>query len=182
MSTRACVAYKTEDGWKGVYSHFDGYPMGLGKKIWDILHAKFIGNTGKTGVENTGDVKSAIQSFIEIYINGHRGGWSAFGEVCYCHDPAFVMRDGVHESVVTSNNPDPLFMEYVYILNPEDATMIILAHRGKEKHGPPRKEPERLPDGTVDYGHCVYWHEEIGTVNLASQWTEPDWEKLQTNE
>jgi hypothetical protein len=79
-----------------------------------------------------------------------------FGKVCYCHDAAFVMRDGVPDSRLTSDNPDSLFIEYVYILDPEPATMTVLAHRGQSRPGPVKDTPERLPDGRVDYGHCVY--------------------------
>lgn len=38
MFTRGCVAIKTDDGWKGVYNHWDSYPTALGKDLWDHLH------------------------------------------------------------------------------------------------------------------------------------------------
>lgn len=37
MSTRGCVAVKQQQGFKGVYNHYDSYPEGLGKDIWDYL-------------------------------------------------------------------------------------------------------------------------------------------------
>ncbi|KXA90372.1 hypothetical protein AKJ61_00800 [candidate division MSBL1 archaeon SCGC-AAA259B11] len=37
MSTRGCVAIKREDGWEGIYNHFDSYPTGLGADLWERL-------------------------------------------------------------------------------------------------------------------------------------------------
>src|SRR5262245_40639553 len=119
MSTRACIAYierpedESADRWRGVYSHFDGYPTGLGAKLWDVIRTQFLFNTGHTGVANSGAVENALTSFIAVYIKGHPAGWSVFDDVCYCHDPDFVLRDGVRDGLITSEAPDPLFIEYV---------------------------------------------------------------------
>jgi len=37
MGTRSIVAIPEGDGWKGRYVHWDGYPMGVGKNIWNIV-------------------------------------------------------------------------------------------------------------------------------------------------
>lgn len=37
MSTRGAVAWGNLDSWTGLYNHFDSYPSGLGKDVWDKL-------------------------------------------------------------------------------------------------------------------------------------------------
>jgi hypothetical protein len=44
MSTRAIIAVGTQRHWEGVYHHWDGYPSGLGKTLFD--YAKWIGQLG----------------------------------------------------------------------------------------------------------------------------------------
>jgi len=34
MSTRSFIAIKKEDGYEGIYCHFDGYPEGVGKILY----------------------------------------------------------------------------------------------------------------------------------------------------
>jgi hypothetical protein len=182
MSTRACIAHKDSgpDKWVGVYSHWDGYPSWLGKEIWKVLQTQFIGNKGKIGVGNKGDVSNAIRSFIQVYIKGHMGGWSSFDTECYCHSPEYVMRDGVRSGKITSGDPDPLFLEWVYILDPEKKTMTILASKAKPKYKENPKIKSTAPvkkDGYWDYGHCAFKHEIVEIVDLTAG--EPDWKKIE---
>ncbi len=37
MSTRGAVAWGNLEHWKGIYNHFDSYPGGLGKDVWDRI-------------------------------------------------------------------------------------------------------------------------------------------------
>jgi hypothetical protein len=189
MATRGAIAYKEGDGWIGIYQHWDSYPRHLGKEIWRVLHEKFIGQRGRPGVQNSGDVKNALKSFIEIYIKGHPSGWSIFDEECFCHSPEFVMRDGVSESKITSKENDPLFIEYVYIIAPEDEAMYILANKSiSDKSGKVLKEPVALPEkanewgNAFNYGHCAYRHELIAKIDLRPEALEPDWEKIENRE
>lgn len=193
MSTRACIAYPSKSKkWEGVFSHWDGYPSGLGKDIWDILHEKFIGNKGKFGVMNSGDETNAIEAFIQIYIKGHLGGWSSFGRECYCHSPEFIMRDGKGKNIIDGKKGDPLFIEYVYILDAKKKEMIILTSKDYSDN-PEYRIGERLDEekakaekeivGTnewgaiVDYGHCVYGYQLLTVIDLLGK--EPDWEKIE---
>jgi hypothetical protein len=195
MSTRAAVAYSPKDkkgpeDWVGVYSHFDGYPSGLGKKIWDLIHSKkYLGNDlHEIGSVRETKPEDVIQAFINVMIKGHKGGWSSFGEKCYCHDPSFVIRDNSSEEDETDMrldsrvNPDPLFMEYVYILNPMRKTMTILESKHKpedkyEKKEVSDKPAKLLKDGYWDYGHCQVKHQLLAVVDLMGK--EPKWEELQ---
>jgi hypothetical protein len=86
----------------------------------------------------------------------------------------------VDEQHITSDSPDPLFIEWVYIIDPASATFHVLAHNGKSNPANARCVGESCRpdgDGRWDYGHCVYWHELVGHFPLNG--TAPDWEKLE---
>ena len=155
MSTRSILgSISNEKGkkWEGVYCHWDGYPTNRGSQIWDILHKQFINNEGDIGVQNTSNITGKINAFLKIYVDGHKGGWSSFPDQCYCHDPSFVMRDGVHENLINDKGAKDSWCEYAYILDPEKATMTI---------------------------YCSYksWTKPIAVVDLLGK--EPDWKKIE---
>lgn len=76
MSTRAVIARvlpEVEGGFKGVYHHSDGYPEGLGKHLWGLVHGQFAGR---------------LPAMLTYLIDQHSAGWSCLlGEAreCYCH-------------------------------------------------------------------------------------------------
>ena len=41
MATRACIAMPKGKSWVGVYSHWDGYPTGLGDVLWNLLAHRY---------------------------------------------------------------------------------------------------------------------------------------------
>jgi hypothetical protein len=81
---------------------------------------------------------------------------------------------------ITSENPDPLFIEWVYVIDPEHRTVDILAHVSDEKtDGPVRMgSPVLRSDGYWDYGHCACKHIKIARISLDGR--EPDWNLLQS--
>jgi len=86
----------------------------------------------------------------------------------------------VEELQITSENPDPLFIEWVYIIEPHSETFHVLSHAGQTK--PKGKSLlgescHRDSNGRWDYGHCVYWHEQFGFFHICGP--EPDWEALE---
>lgn len=172
MSTRSCLAYKTKDGWQGTYCHWDGYPTNRGKQIWKILMRDFVMNRGKLGIANKGD--TALQSFVEIYINGHKGGWSAFPDECYCHSPAFVMRDGKRkDALMTEKTADALFIEWIYVIDADNKKLIIYTngrakgeHTEKVKGGRSRSSPN-------------YKHYLVAEIDINPDTKEPNWEKIE---
>lgn len=104
MGTRAAVAYPWGDGWKGVYSHFDGYPTGLGMGLFDLYHNEF----GESAV-----------AMIEGIIKANPQGYSFAGELATAYDK------GDHEMISTckcatgdNSKCDPLFIEWAYVLSP----------------------------------------------------------------
>lgn len=182
MSTRGCIARATDTGWRGRYQHFDSYPEGLGEEIWRVLHARFGGDA---------------EAFLRYAVDQHPGGWSSFPKQCYCHDPAFVARDGsavddpeqvsdIHEhGGRCTPDCDPLFIEYVYALSP--TTLFVYAHRSMpaqlyraDSAARPGHAHIARPDGYVDYGHCAYRHVLLGAFALRG--AEPSWSELSNRE
>lgn len=175
MSTRGCMAVKTEYGWRGIYHHWDSYPSSLGKELWDFIK--------QSGVEAITDV-----------IKQHPGGFSSFPSECYCHsefaerdgscaeDSPFYREDAPCGIKDSRDNPDPLFMEWVYVIDPNEHTMTILTSQGDIKtEGEPRSGgPVKRDDEYWDYGNCAFRHVEVAKVDLDGD--EPDWEKMEGGE
>lgn len=78
MATRAVIA-RTTDGinFKGTYHHWDGYPTGLGVRLFELLKGRFKNNVGR---------------MLTFIIDTHSGGWSTLNPSsetnkmeCYCH-------------------------------------------------------------------------------------------------
>lgn len=172
MSTRSCLAYKTKTGWQGTYCHWDGYPTNRGKQIWEILMQQFILNRGKLGIANKGN--TALQAFVDIYIKGHKGGWSAFPTECYCHSPEFVMRDGIRDwTFQTDKTADPLFIEWVYVIDIENKKLIIYTGaRAKGEH------TDKAVDGrswkSLNYKHYI-----VCELDINPDAKEPNWEAIE---
>ena len=85
------------------------------------------------------------------------------------------------EQHVTSDNPDPLFIEWVYVIDPDSETLHVLAHNGQARRTVPLDPGEwcrKEPNGGWNYGHCIYWHELAGSFPLNGP--EPHWEALET--
>jgi len=178
MSTRGCIAERKGDHWEGVYQHSDSYPTWLGKTIWKTIHEKYKGDA---------------QKFINFAIHKHDGGWSSFPEICYCHGK-FAKRDGTKpgqkEGVIrgcecnnkpykSSNkdkdNPrcDPLFIEWIYVLDPIYQKMAIFYHKGEHE-----KENCKLEN----HYNCnyVYRHHLASVIDLMGE--EPDWKVVECGE
>ena len=172
MSTRSCLAYKTKDGWEGCYCHWDGYPTNRGLQIWKIIMQKFVLNKGKIGVVNDGS--TALRAFVDIYIKGHKSGWSSFPDECYCHNPEFVMRDGVKDAIETDKTTDALYIEWVYVIDPENKKLIIFTHgraKGTHKEGPGK-------DGSM-WDSPNYAHYLVCEIDINPDAKEPDWKEIE---
>jgi len=178
MSTRAAIAFKTEEGWSGVYSHWDGYPTSLGARIWDTIMKEFILNKGEIGIANDGS--RSLQSFVDVYIKGHRGGWSSFPETCYCHDPEFVMRDGdkTQEEFMDQDHSDPLFIEWVYIIDPDMKTLTVLTH-GRSKGLEHNKVVDKKTGEVRKWDSPKYAHYPVVVLSLNPDIAEPNWEAIE---
>jgi hypothetical protein len=141
VSTRAAIARKTNNGWVGVYHHSDGYPTGLGAFLWERLKSSYAGD---------------IERFLRETVDAHPAGWShimdghiltpvpsghalradpvGYGPACYCHTyaeaqyPENIIRGCECENPrVKEPSCDPLFIEWVYVFDPDARTMTVLA-------------------------------------------------------
>lgn len=247
MSTRGCVAFGTPEKWRGVYNHFDSYPTGLGREVWERAIVNLASPANPRGllvwrdkVLNFDDWRAYLAGGICEYcgkpagqphsINGlicaHAGGARPLAELereyldKYGPLPAWKDRAGellkmaqehwqIGENVRATGYPDPdakyhqhneggarkqqlterrcdpLFIEWIYIIDPDRQEMHVVAHRdvtpkGYKESIRPGNNHKRLPDGSVDYGHCVYKHVLIKTFDLTKD--EPAWEKLEQEE
>ena len=61
MSTRGVIARQQGDSFQGRYHHWDSYPSGLGKALWELTHCQFKGN---------------LDGMLHILIDEHPAGWS----------------------------------------------------------------------------------------------------------
>jgi hypothetical protein len=118
MSTRAVIARTipdVSDGFKGVYHHFDGYPTGLGKHLWELLHTKFGGR---------------LKPMLRLLIDAHSAGWSTLmsdnGQPeCYCH-PKRKRRKRELLGNWFTNEIIESDIEWVYAFNEAERCLLVL--------------------------------------------------------
>lgn len=222
MSTRGCVAVGNEKEYKGVYNHWDSYPSGLGKDVWDMIQERGIREVAE-GILQYGDWREYVNIGVCEYCGkkvGQPHSISIFGvgdrdtkekiEKYWRGMPwAAEKPDQVEDSIkgdlkmldniaktgypdpeakrhshgkgakdqMTEKNADPLFIEWVYILDPERGTIIVLCHRSDDvTSGEIRGEPIVRKDGYTDYGHCAYRH--IKLCELSVNGKEPEWDNI----
>jgi hypothetical protein len=137
----------------------------------------------------------------DIFIASNKGGETAvmggiFGTATKGYpDPEakFHSHNDLNEIVeqqITSDNSDPLFIEWVYILDPEANAIHVLTHEScpktklkkpleTEPDGSTREYVRKLSGGRYHYGHCVYRHALRATVTFDKK---PDWEAIECGE
>lgn len=177
MSTRGAVAIKTETGWRGVYNHFDSYPEGLGKDVWDHL---------KTQVDSLKDFATKLLETDDWrnYLGGglcEYCGKRGLGQP-HTINGTIIGKDGIPDpeakdhmhgdlgDKITNDNNDALFIEYVYVIDVDEKTMTILTNvrlEGTTEVTHPNRETYDSPN---------YGHSKVVTVSLDGD--EPDWEAL----
>ena len=131
MSTRATIARQTEgDAFVGRYSHWDGYPSGVGIGILRALN-HFGLTEGK-----------------KVLLDDHTAGWSNVASCdwtqeigfiegidapnrdrpqCYCHGD----RNEEEWAVDSVEDKDNVFIEWAYVFNESDDTLIVYKHEGQ---------------------------------------------------
>jgi hypothetical protein len=81
---------------------------------------------------------------------------------------------------ITSDNPDPFFIEWVYVIDQQRRTVTVLTSQHKDN--PASKfslhlVPVRRQDGFWDYGTCVCRH--VPVCEFPIDGPEPDWESIE---
>lgn len=135
MSTRAVIARKTGETWEGVYHHFDGYPTGLGRALYDLLHPLASSDT--------------LHRQVAVLVDEHRGGWSSiigadwsltpgFDEhrrwddpsprrpSCYCHGDR---SQGPYRLLTPEDDSGT---EFAYVIDTNTATMEVFERKWED--------------------------------------------------
>ena len=123
MSTRSVVARQRGDGFKGRYIHLDGYPSGVGARLYELCNT--------LGAEQT----------LKVLTEDHYG-WSSIHQSDQLnsgyHDARFELVDGIGIAYTTLDSlisPDEWIMsdgddwgtEYAYAIAPDVGTMSVFA-------------------------------------------------------
>ena len=183
MSTQGAIVRTTGNStFKGVYHHWDSYPSGLGRTLWEMYHGFF---------------KRDCQAMIKYLIDDHPAGWSTIndsdfnlpagyqgmdkdpdtycGPECYCHGGR---SDGPRE--VNDQNASGCGIEYVYHLD-EGPSLVILSsyHQDGEKmigaFGSGDPDGEKMI-GAFGSGDPDATWKELARLPLFGE--EPDWKAL----
>ena len=131
MSTRSVIA-RGEDSyrWEGRYHHSDGYPDGLGARLYEIYQGHF---------------QKDLKAMLKFLIDDHPAGWSTIlncnfdkpagfypwpddmdwsdpktwpGPRCYCHGQR-------NHEPMTIRPDDPIGCVYAYIIQPDGAVQVL---------------------------------------------------------
>lgn len=233
MSTRGCVAIIEGDTWRGIYNHFDSYPTGLGKELWEYLHqdgldihefangllryddwrnfrgggvCEYCGKVGKGQPHSISGVicirdeyktKGQMRDYYQA-LPGWQGRddevnqmiereWQIRGNIKrtgYPDPETLYHQHGELADKITSDNADPLFIEWVYALDPVSKTMSIFSGISVPKlnggqHGTfiEASTIQRL-DGTIEKTPAYYYvHKLVAVVKLDGE--EPNWEDIE---
>jgi len=203
MSTRGCVAIGTPEHWVGVYNHFDSYPTGLGRELWEHLEGedlqKFASELlkydewrhylnkgvcpycGKKGVGHPHTIRGDVYGFDSPFFKRSELPEEIRRNIEETGYPDPEVKWHKHASLddkITSDSPDPLFIEWVYVVEPEARMIHILTSvLVEDTWDRPVKTPEKLEGNVWDYGHCKCKHELVKSVSLDEP--EPDWEEIE---
>jgi hypothetical protein len=174
MSTRGCVAVGSKDSWSGIYQHDSSYPTWLGKALWEILireqlAGKSLADIGEE-ILRFDDFRNYLSGGVCKYCGKIAGQpHSIRGDVyTKAHDPlfsGFADPDALHHehndlhenNRITSANPDPLFIEWVYVIDAPANAVHVLASKGVGEGKSHRWIHECIATLTFD-GSVPDWH------------------------
>lgn len=178
MSTRSAIAYTHGDGWRGQYVHSDGYPTVRGAEVYDYLKTN-----GFAAYKNLIDTHTAGLSWMPapdedphdtpgtkpVTSFSPDTGTKYGNGACY----ASWGRDGVDTpgEYMTDQNNDPLFIEWVYVADP-NGTLTIFASRKTDRMI--TREGYNGPYETEAWEHYPVW---------SGRWDgdEPDWAAIENS-
>ena len=205
MSTRGCVAIARGDGWQGVYNHSDSYPIGLGKKLWGHLQGKDLKQFAKE-LLSYGDWREYLNGGVCEYCGKKAGQPHSISGVIFMGEPfspeiqrnldrtgyrdpkAKYHEHGEGETdQMTDQTADPLFIEWVYVLDPGSGLVTVFGNGTAAELMPGQHGTWSNPmgmqelDGTVKQFGGHYWvHVLVSQFSVHGP--EPDWERIECGE
>jgi hypothetical protein len=79
MATRGCIGRKTENGTLEMrYHHFDSYPSGLGKSLYEIYNGHF---------------QQDLPKMMSFLVDEHPAGWSTIKDCDFSLAPGYMFHD-----------------------------------------------------------------------------------------
>ncbi len=201
MSTRGCVAIKTKEGWEGVYNHSDSYPTCLGQEVFEYLKGKGVDGLKKFAEDllKYDDWRNYLAGGKCEYC-----GQSGFGQPHSISGVLFIKPEGMprndqdreiekninetgfpdpmakwhmHGDLgahLTHDDSDPLFIEWVYVIDAENQKMLIYTHgraKGTHKEGP-RRDGQKWESPN-------YTHYFVCELDINPDAKEPNWEAIE---
>ena len=206
MGTRGCVAIAQGDGWRGVYNHWDSYPMELGKELWAHLQGKDLRQFAED-LLRYGDWREYLNGGTCQYCGQQAGQPCSISGVIFSlgvpsdkhtlevqrniartgypdPDAKYHQHSTAADGQMTDQDADPLFIEWVYVVALTNGHVTVLANTttNELKEGQPGYwcEPStlRLLDGsTTLHGGHYYIHEPVAQFEVHGP--EPDWDRIQ---
>ena len=192
MSTRGSVAWRENGKVVGVYNHFDSYPTSLAVDVWDAAHddGGLLALVAK--LQAVGDWRELESMGVCKYCGKKTGQpHSICAElVMRTPDPAIEYLDpdcnqhkhGAGKADQFDPFIDPLFMEWVYLLDPERNVIEVWSHiiatplavKVLEKAGKQLTNPvsSKQSDNPWTYAHVL-----VATVDVLDK--EPDWHTIE---
>jgi hypothetical protein len=180
MGTRGCVAVGTLEKWAGLYNHWDSYPSGLGVEVWAELQKN-------PELPDTlllfDDWRSYLSGGICEYCGKRRGQSHSIlmneatqtkhgdpDALYHSHKEGKASDHHMHQ-----DDADPLFIEWVYIIDKPAGLLHVLAHVSNPDFvkGSVSQNVTVDKEGWTNYGHCAFKHVHVGSYELNSP--EPDW-------
>lgn len=154
MSTRGGIARKNGTGFKGVYHHWDGYPSGLGKMLFELRSTwRFMGDTKK---------------MVEFLIEAHPAGWSSISGLLQDKEGDDYKEEPCE---LNEKNASGRGVEYVYVFD-GDKMEIWSSYCSPNSV----KFAGHKMIGAFGVGDRDAVWKVVATVDLDGP--EPDWEKL----
>jgi len=74
MSTNSMIGRKKQYGYQLNYIHWDGYPSGVGKTLWDLYHGHF---------------QKDVEKMMHVLIDEHPAGWSEICDTDFNLEPGY---------------------------------------------------------------------------------------------